>query len=163
MGIEADPVTSREHVLLANIIQHAWNNGQDLDIGGLIRAIQQPPFQQIGVLDLESFYPSRDRSTLAMQLNTLLAAPGFEAWMQGEALDTARLLYTEAGQPRISIISIAHLSDRERMFFVSMLLNDVIGWMRAQTGTPSRAPCCTWTNCSGICRQSPTRPRNSYC
>lgn len=137
MGIEADPVTSREHVLIANIIQNAWNNAQDLDIGGLIRAIQQPSFQRIGVLDLESFYPSKDRSALAMQLNTLLASPGFEGWMQGEGLDTGRLLYTASGQPRISVLSIAHLSDRERMFFVSMLLNDIISWMRTQPGTPS--------------------------
>ena len=137
MGIEADPVTSREHVLIANIIQNAWNNGQDLDIGGLIRAIQQPSFQRIGVLDLDSFYPAKERSTLAMQLNTLLASPGFESWMQGEALDTGRLLYTASGQPRISVLSIAHLSDRERMFFVSMLLNDIISWMRTQPGTPS--------------------------
>lgn len=137
MGIEADPVTSREHVLIANIIQNAWNNGQDLDIGGLIRAIQQPSFQRIGVLDLDSFYPAKERSALAMQLNTLLASPGFESWMQGEALDTGRLLYTASGQPRISVLSIAHLSDRERMFFVSMLLNDIISWMRTQPGTPS--------------------------
>ena len=137
MGIEADPVTSREHVLIANIIQNAWNNGQDLDIGGLIRAIQQPSFQRIGVLDLDSFYPAKERSTLAMQLNTLLASPGFESWMQGEGLDAGRLLYTPSGQPRISVMSIAHLSDRERMFFVSMLLNELISWMRTQPGTPS--------------------------
>jgi hypothetical protein len=137
MGIEADPITSREHVLIANLFQNAWNAGQDLDIAGLIRAIQQPPFQRIGVLDVESFFPSKERSALAMQLNTLLAAPGFEAWMQGEPLDTARLLYTAGGQPRVSVISIAHLSDRERMFFVSMLLNDIVSWMRAQPGTGS--------------------------
>jgi hypothetical protein len=137
MGIEADPITSREHVLIANLFQNAWNAGQDLDIAGLIGAIQQPPLQRIGVLDIESFFPSKDRSALAMQLNTLLAAPGFEAWMQGEPLDTARLLYTPSGQPRISVLSIAHLSDRERMFFVSMLLNDIVSWMRTQPGTGS--------------------------
>jgi hypothetical protein len=124
-------------VLIANLFQSAWNAGQDLDIAGLIRAIQQPPFQRIGVLDVESFFPSKERSALAMQLNTLLAAPGFEAWMQGEPLDTARLLYTPSGQPRISVLSIAHLSDRERMFFVSMLLNDIVSWMRTQPGTGS--------------------------
>jgi hypothetical protein len=137
MGIEADPVTSREHVLIATILQHSWGAGQSLDIGGLIRAIQQPPFTRIGVLDLESFYPSKDRGALAMQLNTLLASPGFDAWMQGEPLDTARLLYTESGKPRVSVISIAHLGERERMFFVSMLLNDIVSWMRTQAGTPS--------------------------
>jgi hypothetical protein len=137
MGIEADPVTSREHVLLANIVQHAWQNNQDLDLATLIGSIQAPPFQRIGVLDVNSFMPEKERFALAMQLNTLLAAPGFEAWMQGEPLDSGRLLFSENGKPRLSVMSIAHLGDRERMFFVSMLLNDLVSWMRQQPGTGS--------------------------
>jgi hypothetical protein len=137
MGIEADPITSREHVLIANILQYAWGQNQSLDVAGLIRAIQQPPFASIGVMDVESFFPSKERFALAMQLNTLLAAPGFDAWMQGEPLDVGRLLFTEAGKPRATVISIAHLGDRERMFFVSLLLNELIGWMRQQPGTGS--------------------------
>ncbi|MFN8481196.1 MAG: DUF87 domain-containing protein [Kouleothrix sp.] len=137
MGIDADPITSREHVLLSNLLDNAWQQGQDLDVAGLIRAIQQPPFDRVGVLDVESFFPSKDRAGLAMQLNNLLAAPGFAAWMDGEPLDTGRLLFTDTGKPRVSVVSIAHLSDRERMFFVATLLNDVVSWMRTQPGSTS--------------------------
>src|SRR5690606_37127461 len=99
--------------------------------------IQAPPFAQVGVMALESLYPESERFSLAMRLNNLLAAPGFEAWMQGAPLDPAKLFFTESGKPRISIMSIAHLPEPERMFFVSMLLNELISWMRAQQGTTS--------------------------
>ncbi len=137
LGIEADPVTSREHNLLANILETVWHKGQNIDLAGLIQTIQSPPFEQIGVLDLDMFYPAKDRFSLAMQLNNLLAAPGFETWLQGEPLDIQRLLYSLDGKPRAAIFSINHLSDRERMFFVTMLLNAVLGWMRTQSGTGS--------------------------
>ncbi len=137
LGMEADPIRSREHILLSNILQQAWSEGRDLDIETLIREIQSPPFQKVGVFDLESFFPSKDRFALAMTLNNLLASPGFSTWMEGEALEIGRLLYTPEGHPRISIFSIAHLSEAERMFFVTMLLNEVIAWMRTQPGTSS--------------------------
>ncbi len=137
LGINADPITSREHILISQILDHAWQDGRDLDIAALIAAIQTPPINRVGVMDIESFYPSKDRFSLAMRLNNLLAAPGFSVWMEGEALDSGRLLYTESGKPRISVMSIAHLDENERMFFVAMLLNDLIGWMRAQQGTSS--------------------------
>jgi len=136
-GIDADPVRSREHALLANILDRAWENGEDLDLGAIIARVQKPPFDKVGVLDLESFYPSKERFALAMALNNLLASPGFEAWLQGEPLDIQSLLFTSAGKPRISILSIAHLSDSERMFFVSLLLNQTLSWVRAQPGTTS--------------------------
>jgi hypothetical protein len=137
LGIDADPITSREHILIAKILQHTWRDGGDLDLGGLIGAVQQPPVAKVGVMDIDSFYPAKDRFALAMKLNNLLAAPGFEAWMQGDPLDAGKLLYTETGKPRISVVSIAHLSDTERMFFVTMLLNEVVSWMRTQPGTSS--------------------------
>lgn len=137
VGIDADPVKSRETVLLANLLQNAWANGRDLDLAGLIQEVQNPSVTKVGVLDIETFYPSKQRFELAMQLNNLLASPSFSAWMQGEALDVGRFLHTEAGKPRVAIFSIAHLSDPERMFFVTMLLNQVLGWMRAQSGTSS--------------------------
>ena len=137
LGIDADPISSREHILLSSIFDHAWQEEQSLSIADLIGAIQSPPFTKIGVMDLESFYSSRDRFALAMRLNNLLAAPGFDVWMRGEPLNTAGLLHTEEGKPRISVMSIAHLDDNERMFFVAMLLNDIIAWMRAQRGTSS--------------------------
>jgi hypothetical protein len=137
LGIEADPIRSREHILISTIFDSAWEKNQDIDLASLIQHIQKPPVAKIGVMDLESFYPSKERFGLAMQLNNLLAAPGFDAWLEGEALDIDRLLYTSEGKPRLAIFSIAHLSDSERMFFVSLLLNQILGWVRAQSGTNS--------------------------
>jgi hypothetical protein len=137
VGIEADPIQSREHILLSTILDLAWRQGQDLDLAALIQQIQTPPVTTVGVLDLESFYPAKDRFGLMMALNNLLASPGFSAWMEGEALDIGQILYTPQGKPRISIFSIAHLGDSERMFFVSLLLNQVLSWMRGQSGTTS--------------------------
>ena len=137
LGLNVDPLQSREHILLSNLLDRSWRAGKDIDLPGLIRAIQQPPFEKIGILDLESFYPAKERFGLAMSLNNLLASPGFAAWMEGEPLDIQKLLYTSAGKPRLSIISIAHLSDSERMFFVTILLNEIVAWMRNQTGTSS--------------------------
>ena len=137
IGLAVDPIKSRESVLLANLIQSAWAQGRDLDLGGLIHELQHPSVTRIGVLDLESFYPAKDRFELAMQLNNLLASPGFATWMEGEPLDVGRLLHTDAGKPRVAIFSIAHLGESERMFFVTLLLNQLVGWMRTQTGTSS--------------------------
>ena len=136
-GVDAEPITSREHVLVANLFTDSWRAGRDLDLATLIAHIQSPPIAKVGVLDLDSFFPAKERFALATQLNHLLAAPGFHAWLEGEALDIDRLLYGVNGRPRISIISIAHLDDRERMFFVSLLLNEIVGWMRSQRGTSS--------------------------
>ena len=137
LGIDADPIKSREHILISNILNNAWAAGKDLDIAALIQQIQTPPMTKIGVLDVESFFPSNDRFQLAMALNNLLAAPGFSAWMEGEPLDIQNILHTPQGKPRVAIFSIAHLGDAERMFFVSLLLNQVLGWMRTQSGTTS--------------------------
>jgi hypothetical protein len=137
LNIDADPVASREHILISRLLDHAWRDGRNLDVASLIGEIQSPPISQVGVMTLDSFFPAKDRFALAMRLNNLLAAPGFEAWMQGEPLNSKNLLYTAEGKPRISVMSIAHLDDAQRMFFVSMLLNDLIGWMRAQQGTSS--------------------------
>ena len=137
MGIDADPVRSREHILLSTILAKAWSEGRDLDLGSLIQEIQQPPFNRVGVMELDSFYSPRDRFELAMSVNNLLASPTFAEWMEGEPLDIASLLYTKDARPRVSIISIAHLNDSERMFVVSLVLNQVLGWIRQQSGTSS--------------------------
>jgi hypothetical protein len=137
LRIDADPVSSREHILIARLLDHAWQQGRDLGIAELIAAIQNPPLRKVGVMDVESFYPAKERFALAMKLNNLLAAPGFAAWTNGAPLNAGRLLYTESGKPRISVMSIAHLDDTERMFFVAMLLNELIAWMRMQPGTAS--------------------------
>ena len=137
LGIEADPIRSREHILISNILNREWSNGSDLDIAALIQKIQTPPLTKIGVMDLESFFPAKERFELAMSLNNLLASPSFASWMEGESLDIQEILHTSSGKPRHAIFSIAHLNDAERMFFVSLLLNQVLGWMRTQSGTTS--------------------------
>ncbi len=137
LGIDVDPLTSREHILLSNIFDKAWKANKNLDLGELIRQIQTPPIDRIGVVDLESFMSSAERSKLAMSLNNLLASPAFAGWLEGEPLSIKNLLYTPDGKPRLSIISIAHLNDSERMFFVTILLGELLSWMRAQPGTSS--------------------------
>jgi hypothetical protein len=137
VGVAADPITSREHILLANIFDAAWSQGAALDLPALVRAVQRPPFSRVGILDLDAFYPARERFELAMRFNNLLAAPGFEAWMEGDPIDIGRLLTTAEGRPRAAVVSISHLSDAERMFCVAKLLNDVLAWVRTQPGTSS--------------------------
>ena len=137
LGLEPDPVNSKEHILLSNLLLHAWSKGESLELGDLVRGISDPPFARIGVMDLETFYPASERQKLAMRINGVLASPGFSAWLEGEPLDIQRLLWTEEGKPRITILSIAHLSEPERMFFVSTLLNRVVSWVRSQSGTSS--------------------------
>jgi hypothetical protein len=137
LGIEADPIQSREHILFSLLFERAWSEGRALTLADLVREVQTPPIERVGVLDLESFFPSKERGALALRLNNLLASPGFQAWMQGEALDIQKLLWTPAGKPRIAILSIAHLSDAERLFFVTLVLEELVAWMRTQAGTTS--------------------------
>jgi hypothetical protein len=137
IGISADPVQSRETILLSTIFEHYWRQNQNLDLARLILALQNPPVRQLGVLDVDTFYPEKDRFELAMTFNNLLASPTFQSWLQGESLDISDLLYTPEGKPRHSIVYVAHLSAQERMFFVTLLLESVVAWMRRQTGTRS--------------------------
>jgi Helicase HerA, central domain len=136
-GIDAEPLKSREHVLLSTILLSAWQAGESPDLAALIQRVQQPPMARVGVMDVDSFFPSKERFGFAMSLNALIASPGFEVWTKGEPLDVAAFLRSEAGKPRVAIFSIAHLDDSQRMFFVALLLNAVAGWMRTQTGTSS--------------------------
>ena len=133
MGIDADPMTSTEHILLSSIMSHEWREGRNVGIANLIRLIQEPPISRIGVVDLDSFMSPSARGKLAMKLNNLLASPAFASWLQGEGLSIKRLLHTPEGKPRVTILSIAHLNDSERMFFVTILLNELLAWMRTQS------------------------------
>ncbi len=137
VDIAGDPLQSREHILLSSLLLHFWRQGQDLTMEALIGSVVSPPFATIGVFPLDTFYPEPQRMALAMALNNILASPGFSAWTQGEPLDIQRLLYGESGTPRTAIFSLAHLSEGERMFFVTMLLNQFVGWMRRQQGSAS--------------------------
>lgn len=135
VGITADPLSSREHVLLSNLIHHAWSNGRSLDLPTLVGQVQQPPIVKLGVIELEQFYPERDRRQFAVRLNGLLASPSFAAWGNGAPLDIQSLLYTPEGRPRCAVITTAHLDDDERQFITTLVLGKLITWMRAQSGT----------------------------
>lgn len=137
LGLDADPLQSRPFILLSNLLQQSWQAGRSLDLPGLIEGIRNPPFHQLGAMPLDTFYPAKERFALALQLNGLLASPDFSAWMTGEPLSIDSLLWTETGKPRLSILSIAHLNDEQRMFFVTLVLNRCLSWMRAQEGTSS--------------------------
>lgn len=135
--VNLDPVRSREHIMLSNIFEQAWQQGRDLDLAELILQTQNPPFAKLGVFDVNTFFPEKDRFELAMLLNNILAAPAFQAWIEGQPLDIPALLYAPDGRPRHSVFYIAHLSESERMFFVTLLYSAVESWMRAQAGTSS--------------------------
>jgi len=137
VGIQADPVRSKEHILLSNLFEHFWRQGEDLDFAKLIMSVQNPPVRQLGVFDVDTFFPPKDRFELAMRLNSIIAAPSFQSWLCGQPLDIPGFLATPEGKTRHSIFYIAHLSDAERMFFVTILLNQIITWMRTQPGTTS--------------------------
>ncbi|HVO71182.1 MAG TPA: hypothetical protein VMT24_14125, partial [Aggregatilineaceae bacterium] len=137
VGRNVEPVKDREHVLLSNIVEYAWRRGQDPTIEDMILQVQKPPFSKLGVFDVDTFFPEKERFSLAMELNNIIAAPSFQTWLQGEPLDIQNLLYTPEGKPRVSIFYIAHLSDAERMFIVTLLLGNILTWMRALGGTTS--------------------------
>ncbi|MCD4672699.1 MAG: type IV secretion system DNA-binding domain-containing protein [Anaerolineaceae bacterium] len=132
---DIDPLRSREHILLSNLLEEAWSNGQSLDLMQLIMQVQQPPMDRLGAFPLESFFPEKERFDLAMLLNNFLASPSFQSWLEGQSLDVEQLLYAEDGRPRHSIFYLAHLSEAERMFFVTLLFSAIETWMRAQRGT----------------------------
>ncbi len=137
VGVEVDPIQSPEHILLSTLLEHLWKAGRDVGLADLIRTVQEPPFDRVGAFDLETFFPAGKRTRLALRLNNLLAAPSFQSWREGAPLDLEELLYTETGQPRVAIFSIAHLSDQQRMFFVTLLLNETLSWIRRRPGTNS--------------------------
>ncbi len=137
LGIEADPLQSKETILLTNILQQAWHRGEDVHLASLIALIQEPPFDTVGVMDLDAFYPRAERDKLAMRFNSLIASPVFARWMKGHPLDIDTLLYNADGKPKLSILSIAHLTEEERMFFVSLFLTRLLAWTRSQTGSQS--------------------------
>lgn len=136
-GQDADPMRSPEHILLSTIFEHYWKEGRDLDLPSLITSIQNPPVRKLGVFDVDTFYPAKDRFGLAMALNNIMASPSFAEWLQGDPLDIGSMLYTPDGKPRHAIFSIAHLDDAQRMFFVTLLLEQTLAWVRRQSGTTS--------------------------
>jgi len=137
LGMDVDAMDSKEYVFLAQIISDTWLQKKDLNIQELIAKIIEPPFEYIGVLPLDSFFPKKERFALATRFNTVIASPDFSLWLQGDSLDIQKLLYDTDGKAKISIFSISHLNDEQRMFFVTLLLNQYISWMRRQSGSTS--------------------------
>ncbi len=135
VGIDSDPLSGREHILLANIIDHHWSLGTSVSVESLIQNVMQPPFRKLGVMQLDTLFPEADRMKLAMKLNGLAASPAFAAWSQGVPLDIDALLFQPNGDPRAAVVNIHHLSDDERQFVVTLLLSKVVTWMRSQPGS----------------------------
>jgi hypothetical protein len=135
VGVQADPLSSREHILLSNLVHHSWSQGRALDLPTLVGMVGNPPIRKLGVFELDQFFPPNDRMALAMQLNGLLASPSFAAWAAGPPLDIASMLFTPEGTPRCAIVTTAHLSDEERQFVTSLVLAKLVTWMRRQSGT----------------------------
>ena len=135
VDVDADPLASPEHILLSTLIDKAWSEGADLDLATLIGQVQDPPVRKLGVLELDAFFPAKERTKLATKLNGLAASPAFAAWGMGPSADPARMLRTDDGRPRAAIVSLAHLSDQERQFVVTLLLSKMVTWMRGESGT----------------------------
>jgi len=135
VDIDADPLSSREHILLSNLINHSWQSGKDIDLMTLVGQVATPPIRKLGVFEIDQFFPPKDRMGLAMKLNGLLASPAFAAWGAGAPLDIQSMMFTPDGKPRCAIITTAHLSDTERQFVTSLVLSKLVTWMRAQSGT----------------------------
>ena len=135
LGVQADPLASREHVLLSTLIHSAWSSGQDLDLAALVAQVQQPPMRKLGVLDLDAFFPPADRSAFAVRLNSLLASPGFATWLTGDPIDIDKMLVAPDGRPRCAIVTTAHLSDEQRQSVTALVLAKLVTWMRRQGGT----------------------------
>ncbi|MGQ9619312.1 MAG: helicase HerA domain-containing protein [Candidatus Aminicenantia bacterium] len=161
IGIQTDPVKSREHILISAILQEAWQKGDDLTIEDLILQVQNPPFEKLGVFSVDSFYPKQERMNLSMQLNALIASPSFQTWLRGEPLIIDNFI-RKNGKPRVSIFYIAHLSDLERMFFVTLLLQELLSWMRAQPGSDIPRVIFYFDEVFGYFPPHPSNPPSKY-
>jgi len=158
VGLEADPLRSREHILLTNVLEDAWRKGESLELAHLLARVQKPPFSQLGAFPVETFFPEKERLELALALNALIAAPSFENWLEGEPLNIDALLRTPDGKPRVNIFSLAHLDDAGRMFFVTLLLEQVRAWLRQQSGTTDLRALIYFDELYGYLPPHPHRP-----
>jgi hypothetical protein len=136
VGRGGDPLSDRDHVLLATLLDAAWRQGKTLELAQLIGQIADPPVARFGVLDAETFYPRKERQELLRSFNTVLASPSFAAWTRGAALAVDELIGT-AETPRATILYLAHLADRERLSFLTLLASMLLSWTRSQPGSES--------------------------
>jgi hypothetical protein len=137
IGLNVEPVKDKEHVLIANIFEYAWRRGIDLTLEDIIMQVQRPPFDKLGVFPVDDYMSERARAKLAMDLNSIIASPSFQSWIHGEPLDIQSLLYQPNGRPKVSVFYIAHLTEAERQFIITLLTENMLGWMRTLSGTTS--------------------------
>ena len=137
IGMNVEPVKSKEHVLISNIFEYAWARGVSLTMEDIILQVQKPPFNKLGVLPIDDYMSEKARTKLAMDLNNIIASPSFQSWLQGESLNIQNLLYQPDGRARVSIFYIAHLNEAERQFIITLLMENVNSWLRTQSGTTS--------------------------
>jgi uncharacterized protein DUF87 len=134
-GTQADPVSDPRAILLSQIVEREWSAGRSLDLAGLIARVKNPQIAQVGAVPLDEFLPREKRQDLALALNNLLASPDFASWREGKPFDPESLWKRDGDRTPCNVFYLAHLDDRERMFFVSRFLDRLWSWTRTQTGT----------------------------
>jgi DNA helicase HerA-like ATPase len=157
VGRGGDPLTNRDQVLLASILLEHWRRGERVDLAGLLGSVADPPMAALGALPVERFYPRHERMKLVLELNALLASPAFGAWTTGAPLSMVELLGSE-GEPRASIVSIAHLDERQRLFILALLASELVAWMRRQPGSSSLRALLYIDELQGILPPHPANP-----
>ncbi len=142
VGRTSDPVRDPAHIVLSHVLEAAWRAGEDPDLEALIVRLVDPPFAKVGVFPVDTFFPPDDRLKLAMQLNGVVASPSFAAWTRGVSLDLDAWLGDAHGLPAayggrtpVHVVSLAHLADGPRQFFLSLLLSRLRAWSRKMPGT----------------------------
>lgn len=136
LGRDPDPTRSRDHVVLSVLAERRFALGQPADVASLLQDVREPPVATMGALPMDEYLPKRDRLSLATALNTLLASPTFESWRVGEALDVREWLAPRAdGRTPAVIVSVAHLDDDERALVLGIVLDQLLAWVRTQSGT----------------------------
>jgi hypothetical protein len=148
VGFDTDPVKSTEHAFLSNVFEYRWREKKDITFEGLIYDIQNPPFDRLGALPTDEVFGEKERKKLALAVNNILASPTFKYWTAGVVgLDFDEIsrvavrdeIETTVKKPAVSVFYLAHLDDAERMFFITLLAQELVGWMRRQPGAADLA------------------------
>jgi hypothetical protein len=50
VNIDADPLSSREHILISN---HSWQSGKAINLMTLVGQVAAPPIRKLGVFDID--------------------------------------------------------------------------------------------------------------
>lgn len=159
IGVESDPLRSKPHALISNIIQHRLKANLPVTIIDVMQGIQDPPFAYLGMMQVDDVMPAASRGKLAAKLNNLLAAPGFQTWREGIDINIDRLFHAPPGKTPVVIFSVAHLvDDTERTFGISMFLEEMVSWMRKQPGTNDLKSCLILDEMYGVMPPAPHNP-----